>query len=90
MEQYTLRQYMEKNPDAKLRDIVADMLDDEIVSLRIAPGAKLNVNQLASSLGISRTPVAEAIARVKGLEPEEVARITLDNGKRFFNIIEEV
>ena len=45
MEQYTLRQYMEKNPDAKLRDIVADMLYDEIVSLRIAPGAKLNVNQ---------------------------------------------
>ena len=37
MEQYTLRQYMEKNPDAKLRDIVADMLYDEIVSLRIAP-----------------------------------------------------
>ena len=64
MEQYTLRQYMEKNPDAKLRDIVADMLYDEIVSLRIAPGAKLNVNQLASSLGISRTPVAEAIARL--------------------------
>ena len=34
--------------------------------------------------------MAEAIARVKGLEPEEMARITLDNGKRFFNIIEEV
>ena len=32
--------------------------------------------------------VAEAIARVKGLEAEEVARITLENGKRFFNIKE--
>ena len=30
--------------------------------------------------------VAEAIARRKGLDPEEVARITLDNGKRFFRI----
>ena len=64
MDQYTLRQHMDKNPDGKLRDIVADMLYDDIISLRIAPGTKLNVNQLASSLGISRTPVAEAIARL--------------------------
>ena len=64
MEQYTLRQYMEKNPDGKLRDIVTQMLYDDIISLRIAPGTKLNVNQLATSLGISRTPVAEAIAKL--------------------------
>ena len=30
--------------------------------------------------------VAETIARVKGLDPEEAARITLENGKRFFQI----
>lgn len=30
--------------------------------------------------------VAQTIARVKGLEAEDVARITLENGKRFFNI----
>ena len=30
--------------------------------------------------------VAETIARVKGIEPEEAARITLENGKRFFGI----
>lgn len=30
--------------------------------------------------------VAEAIARRKSLDPEEVARITLENGKRFFRI----
>ena len=30
--------------------------------------------------------VAEAITRRKGLDPEEVARITLENGKRFFRI----
>ena len=30
--------------------------------------------------------VAEAIARRKGLDPEEVARITLENGRRFFRI----
>ena len=33
--------------------------------------------------------VAETIAQVKGLEVEEVARITLENGKRFFGIEEE-
>ena len=32
--------------------------------------------------------VAEKIAQVKGLAPEDVARITLENGKRFFNIQE--
>ena len=52
---------MEQNPDSKLRDLVMKLLYDEIVGLRIAPGTKLNVNQLAASLGISRTPVAEAI-----------------------------
>ena len=30
--------------------------------------------------------VAETIARVKGMDPEEAARITLENGKRFFQI----
>lgn len=30
--------------------------------------------------------VAEAVARVKGMEPEEAARVTLENGMRFFRI----
>lgn len=30
--------------------------------------------------------VAETIARVKGLSPEEVAAVTLENGRRFFGI----
>ncbi len=30
--------------------------------------------------------VAEKIAEVKGMDPEEVARIALENGKRFFHI----
>jgi len=55
------QEYLENSPSTKLRDVVAQMLYDEIVSLHIAPGSKLNVNSIASSLGISRTPVAEAI-----------------------------
>lgn len=62
MDRYKLKQYMEQNPDSKLRDLVMKLLYDEIVGLHIAPGTKLNVNQLAASLGISRTPVAEAVS----------------------------
>ena len=38
------------------------LLYEDIVNLRIAPGSRLNVNQLAAALGVSRTPVAEAVA----------------------------
>ena len=62
MNQYKLREYMAAEPEAKLRYLVARLLHDEIVALHIAPGSRLNVNQIAASLGISRTPVAEAIA----------------------------
>ena len=64
MEQYSLQQRITENPDSKLRDVVTDMLYEAIISLKIAPGTKLNVNQLALSLGISRTPVAEAITNL--------------------------
>lgn len=64
MDQYLLKVYMSREPDAKLRDLVAKLLYDEIISLRIAPGSKLNVNQIAASLGISRTPVVEAVAKL--------------------------
>ena len=37
-----------------------------------------------SSLYVHR--VAEVIAEVKGISPEEAARVTLENGKRFFGI----
>ena len=64
MDKYKLKQYMDSNPDAKLRDLVMKLLYDEIVGLHIVPGTKLNVNQIAASLGISRTPVAEAIGNL--------------------------
>ena len=61
MDKFKLKQAMDLSPDAKLRDLVMQLLYDEIVNLRIAPGSKLNVNQLAATLGISRTPVVEAV-----------------------------
>ena len=56
MDAYELKSRMEQNPDAKLKDLVQELLYEEIVNLRIAPGSRLNVNQIAAALGISRTP----------------------------------
>ena len=83
MEQYKLREIMDANPDGKLRDMVTDLLYEDIISLRISPGAKLNVNQIASSLGISRTPVAEAIAKLSEIgfvvsHPGQAGNFVLD------------
>ncbi len=62
-----LKSYLDRNPFAKLSDIVSQMLYDEIVVLDIPPASKLNINQLAADLGISRTPVAEAVARLQAI-----------------------
>ena len=43
MDQYKLRRLIEQNPDARLRDLVADLLREDIVSLRIRPGSRAGV-----------------------------------------------
>ena len=58
MDRYKLRELIARSPDARLRDLVAELLREDIVALDIRPGSKLNVNQIASTLGVSRTPVA--------------------------------
>lgn len=64
MNQEKLQERLDKNPFAKLGDIVADLLFDEIVSLKLAPSTKLNINNISKELGISRTPVTEAINKL--------------------------
>ena len=61
MNRYELQKRIDQHPEAKLKDLIMQMLFDDIISLKIAPGSKINVNQIASALGISRTPVAEAV-----------------------------
>lgn len=67
MNREKLEGYLEKNPFTKLSDVVTQILYDEIVVLDIPPASKLNVNQLAADLGISRTPVVEAINRLQAI-----------------------
>ena len=62
MNRFDLQKQIEQQPEAKLKDLIMKMLFHDIISLKIAPGSRINVNQIASAMGISRTPVVEAVA----------------------------
>lgn len=83
MDQYKLRESISRNPDARLRDLVAELLYQDIVALRIRPGTRLNVNHLASTLGISRTPVAEAVVKLS-----EIGFVTAHPGQNGYYVLE--
>lgn len=72
MNQEKLQERLEQNPFAKLGDVVADLLFDEIVSLKLVPSTKLNINNISKELGISRTPVTEAINKLHAIGFVEV------------------
>ncbi len=67
-----LQERLQQNPVAKLGDVVADLLFDEIVSLNLVPPTKLNINNISKELGISRTPVTEAINKLVAIGFVEV------------------
>jgi DNA-binding GntR family transcriptional regulator len=48
-----------------LADDVYEILRDGLVSHRIAPGSRLNLDQLARELHVSNTPVRQALARLE-------------------------
>lgn len=50
----------EKNPFLSNTELVYTLVRDDIVEHRMPPGAKLNQEQIADQLQISRTPVREA------------------------------
>ena len=47
------------------RDQVYAALREGIVTAELAPGRKLSENELADRLGVSRTPVREALIRLR-------------------------
>ena len=55
---------MKENPFLHLEDIIYQALRMEIIGLRIAPGSILNESKIAEDLGVSRTPVRNALARL--------------------------
>ncbi len=50
-----------REPREKAREFALRVLRDNIVSLDLAPGCKVSENELASQMGLSRTPVREAL-----------------------------
>jgi DNA-binding GntR family transcriptional regulator len=48
-----------------LREQVYDYLRDEINNRKILPGASLNLNQISEQLGISKTPLRDAIIQLE-------------------------
>ena len=76
----------ERLPRETGRDFALRALKENIISLGLAPGCRISENELAAQLGISRTPVREALielekARLVELAPQRagsVARIDYD------------
>ena len=61
----------ERLPGESARDYAFRVIKQNIVSVELKPGSLLSENELSSRLGISRTPVREALsdlARVSILE----------------------
>lgn len=56
---------LQKVESASLREQVYSALRDAIVSGDLAPGARLRDQELAERLGVSRTPVREALQRLE-------------------------
>ncbi len=64
---------MERLPErTNLRDQVYDILKKRIILRQINSGKKINEEELAKSLGVSRTPIRETLLR---LEHEGIVKI---------------
>ena len=68
-----------------LRDVVFNTLRDAILTGKLVPGERLMENQLAEKLGVSRTPVREAL---RELVPRKGAQVLDMTEKDILNILE--
>ena len=75
-----LNRIQEENPFVRISDAVYDILEEAILSSQYDPGAKLKINTIAEQLGVSGTPVREAIDRliIRGLVVEQVVDRVFD------------
>ena len=69
-----LEQLQSENPFVHITDAVYEILEEAILSSRLDPGSKLRINTIADTLGVSGTPVREAMERLiaRGLVAERV------------------
>ena len=69
-----LEQLQTENPFIHITDAVYEILEEAILSSRLDPGEKLRINTIAETLGVSGTPVREAMERLiaRGLVVERM------------------
>lgn len=60
----TIDEFLANHPKMPLTSAVYNVLLQEITSLRLKPGENLPISLLAEELGVSMTPVREALARL--------------------------
>lgn len=64
VDKQSVERMRKRNPFLSLSDIVYDLLLQEIVSFRMAPGSRVNESTIAELLGVSRSPVKNALTRL--------------------------
>ena len=77
-------------------DFAYNMIKEKILTLEFAPGSQLKEIELSDLLGLSRTPVREAIQRLEaerlveqtGKNLNKVAEVTLDNFIEIYQVRE--
>jgi len=60
-----VEQTLVKNPFEKISVIVVKELENAIISAKFQPGQRLNISQIAEAMGVSPTPVWEAIEQLQ-------------------------
>lgn len=73
---------IDKNPTETAREYALRAIKENIISLDLEPGASISENEIASFLGVSRTPVRESIqelsrASVIEIYPQRGSYVTL-------------
>ena len=63
----TVKDALAENPFERLSLIVSRIIEGAILRAELKPGARLNVSQLSSSLGVSTSPVRDAMERLVSL-----------------------
>lgn len=61
---HMIEQYQHENPNSRLNDAVYDCISDAINSVRLNPGNRLNITEIARALDVSVTPTKTAVQRL--------------------------
>ncbi len=81
---------LEKLPRETGRDYALRTLKANIISLELEPGSRISENELAASLGLSRTPVREALielskVNIVEIQPQKKSTVSLID----YDLVEE-